>query len=131
MLNNIKISKNETCLTYCFKRIDLAPDFCDYETIDEKFNKIRFDETVNLLVGDILLWDQKIEYTYMANEIIGNEIIWNMVAIKVHFAVYETNNLISDCTRHEHNPYPTIRLRKLSDINPKPAYVLRLKIVRL
>lgn len=125
-LKDFQITKNDTCLTYAVKRIGLDFDFCNYHTLREEFDFENYYD-FSLSVGDILFWDQKMEWDWMPTEIISGKIISHRVPVKFHFAVYEGNGIISDCTRLDYNPHPSLRFRNINNIEEQPNWILRIK----
>ena len=127
-LTAVKLTKTETCLTYVLRRIGLSADFCTYENFHEHFNQYNFSRYRNRLrVGDIMLWDKSSKWEWLPWSINGNGIIeWKNVPVGFHFAVYEGDDKFSDCSRLVTPPHPTLRLRRMVDLQKNPDFVLKL-----
>jgi hypothetical protein len=127
VLQDVHISKNDTCLTYVLKRLGLPTDFCTYITLHDKFSYYPFTAfEKKLQVGDVLIWDKDVEWDWMPTKIIGSKLIWENIPVKFHSAIFEGDNTFTDCTRLIHTPHPSLRMRMLSSIQKKPDWVLRL-----
>ena len=127
-LTAVRLTKTETCLTYVLKRIGLGGDFCTYENFHEHFNQYNFSRyRGKLKVGDIMLWDKSSKWEWLPWSINGNGIIeWKNIPVGFHFAIYEGNDKFSDCTRLVTPPHPTLRLRRMGDLQKNPDFILRL-----
>ncbi len=122
-LHDVTITKNDTCLTYALKRLGLNPDLCTYSNIHEHFQQKPFNPS-KLQVGDILLWDKDIKWEWMPITIQNKTITWANIPRGFHFAIYEGDNLFSDCTRLVTPPHPTLRLRTISDLKKYPDWIM-------
>jgi hypothetical protein len=127
-LNKVVLDKTDTCLTYALKRIGLDPLLCNYENFNEFFHQVSWrSKKKKLEVGNLLLWDSDIKWKWMPTSISKDGHIKNkLVPTGFHFAVYEGDNLISDCTRlHSISPpSPSLRMRELSDVKSNPDWIL-------
>lgn len=127
-IQKVTIDKTDTCLTYVLKRIGLDPMLCTYENFNEFFHQIPWrGKRKELQTGSILLWDKDVKWKWMPVSISVEGIIRSKsIPTGFHFAVYEGNNLISDCTRlHSISPpSPTLRLRELSEMKSNPDWIL-------
>jgi hypothetical protein len=127
-LHKVTLEKTDTCLTYALKRIGLKPDLCVYESINEHFHQIPWKaRKKELTIGTILLWDTNLKWRWLPVSITKDGHIKNkLIHTGVHFAVYEGDGLISDCTRlHSPSPpSPSLRLRELSDMKSTPDWLL-------
>lgn len=130
-LNKVKLNKTDTCLTYALKRIgaDNLVNKIDYENVHEYFDFVNFGRRSQdkLKPGQILLWDRNVEYVDLPWSIDENgNIIWYKIPVAFHFAVYEGNDMFSDCTRLARSPHPSLRMRRFSDLKKMPDQVLTL-----
>lgn len=127
-IKKVTLDKTDTCLTYSLKRIGLDPHLCTYESFNEHFHQITWRAKKKELVpGVILLWDKEIKWKWMPTSISKEGIIKSkLIPTGFHFAVYEGDNIISDCTRLHSiaPPSPTIRLRDLTDVKKNPDWIL-------
>jgi hypothetical protein len=127
-LHKVTLEKTDTCLTYALKRIGLSADLCTYENINEHFHQIPWRaKKKELSPGVILLWDSDLKWKWLPISISKDGKIKNkLVHTGVHFAVYEGDNVITDCSRlHSQSPpSPTLRLRDLSDVKSTPDWIL-------
>jgi hypothetical protein len=127
-VQKVVLDKTDTCLTYSLKRIGLDPHLCEYENFNEFFHQITWkSKKKDLKIGDILLWDKEVTWTWMPTSISKDLVVKNkLIPTKFHFGVWEGSGLISDCTRlHSISPpSPTIRLRDISDIKSNPDWIL-------
>ena len=132
-LKPVSLTKTETCLTYVLRRLGLDADFCTYDTFHEHFNQYTYSRYYNKLqVGDILLWDKTSRWEWLPWTINANSVIeWKNIPVGFHFAIYEGSDKFSDCTRLVTPPHPTLRLRKSSDLQKNPDFVLRLDLTVL
>lgn len=128
-LQRVEIAKTDTCLTYVLKRIGFNPDMCTYETINEHFHQIPWSgyKRKELPVGAILLWDKTMSWKWMPTVVTENgKVISRNVPVGFHFAVYEGEGFISDCTRLQSAvlPHPSLRYREMSSLKSNPDWVL-------
>lgn len=127
-IEKVTLEKTDTCLTYVLKRTGLSPELCTYENFNEYFQQITWrSRKKELEIGSILLWDKDVKWKWMPTSISKNgQIKSKLIPTGFHFAVYEGDNLISDCTRlHSISPpSPTLRVRDLGDIKSNPDWVL-------
>lgn len=130
-LKKVKLKKTDTCLTYALRRIG-AEDLIDkisYENIHEYFAFTNFGRRSKekLQKGQILLWDRDVEYIDLPWSIDENGmIIWSKIPVAFHFAVYEGEDIFSDCTRLARSPHPSLRMRRFSELKKMPDQVLTL-----
>lgn len=129
-LKSVSLTKTETCLTYVLRRLGLDSNFCTYETFHEHFNQFTFSRyQKKLKVGDILLWDKTSKWEWLPWMIDEEGIIeWKNVPVSFHFAIYEGDGKFSDCTRLVTPPHPTLRFRKMIDLQKNPDFVLKLDV---
>lgn len=124
----VKLCKSDTCLTYAFKRIgknDLISNVT-YDNIHDFFISDVFTKNKKLRKGDILYWNRDSKFVDLPWEIDENgKILWHRKLIGAHVVVYEGDDIISDSTRTIQPPHPTLRLRKLSQLNKMPDYILK------
>lgn len=127
-LQKVTLDKTDTCLTYVLKRIGLDSNLCTYENFNEYFHQITWrSKKKNLSVGAILLWDKDVKWKWMPTHISKEgQIKSKLIPTGFHYAVYEGDNLISDCTRLHSiaPPSPTIRMRELTDVKSNPDWIL-------
>jgi len=127
-IHKVVLDKTDTCLTYALKRIGLDPHLCTYENFNEYFHQMPWkSKKKDLLLGSLLLWDKEIKWKWMPVSISKDGLIKSKsIPTGFHFAVYEGNNLISDCTRlHSISPpSPTIRMRDMVDFKSNPDWIL-------
>ena len=128
ILQPVRLSKTDTCLTYILKRLGLNENYCTYETFHEHFNQFTFSRfQKKLKIGDILLWDKSSNWEWLPWSINGGGTIeWKNIPVGFHFAIYEGEGLFSDCSRLITPPHPTLRIRKIMDLQKNPDFVLRL-----
>lgn len=124
----VRLQKNDTCLTYVFKRLGLSPMLVmDSEFIDERFSRV--DEPPQ--PGDVLMFTNRERYAILPDEITEDgKILSHKRLLLRHFAVVEYNGLVSDCTVSS-NDYPmckTIRMRRLEEVLPDNPVCLRNKL---
>jgi len=129
-LNKVILLKTDTCLTYALRRIgkDELVNKVNYENVHDYFESFQFTDRkrLNLKVCDILLWQRDAKYIDMPWEIsIDGKILWHRKIMGSHVAVYEGDGIISDNTRLINPPHPSIRVRKLEQLNKMPDYILR------
>lgn len=110
------------------KRIGLSPNLCSYENFNEHFHQLTWrSKKKELIIGTILLWDKDVKWKWMPTAISKDgQVKSKLVPTGFHFAVYEGNGLISDCTRlHSISPpSPNLRIRELADIKSNPDWIL-------
>lgn len=95
ILNDVTLSKTDTCLTFVLKRLGQPKDLCTYITFHEHFYQYPFVRYKDKLeVGDLLMWDKDIKWEYMAVSIKNNTIIWENVPKGFHFGIYEGNGVV-------------------------------------
>lgn len=127
-LKTVTLNKMDTCLTYALRRLGLPPDMCTYETFNEHFHQIPWRaRRKDLHKGAILLWDKNVKWVWTPIQITEErQIISKLIPKGFHFAVYEGDNLISDCTRlHSISPpNPSLRLRHLNTLKSNPDWIL-------
>lgn len=127
-IQKVTIDKTDTCLTYALKRIGLDPKLCNYENFNEFFHQLPWkSKRKDLTPGTLLLWDKNIKWKWMPVSITKDGIIKSKsIPTEFHFAVYEGDNLVSDCTRLHSNTStcPNIRMRELSDFKNNPDWIL-------
>lgn len=127
-LHKVTLDKTDTCLTYVLKRIGLSPNLCTYENFNEHFHQLTWrSKKKELSVGTILLWDKDVKWKWMPTTISKDgQVKSKLIPTSFHFAVYEGNGLISDCTRlHSISPpSPTLRIRELADVKSNPDWIL-------
>jgi hypothetical protein len=127
-IHKVNLSKTDTCLTYVLKRIGLDPNLCTYEDFNEFFHQITWkSKKKELQIGNILLWDNEVKWKWIPTSISKDgQIKSKLTPTGFHFAVYEGDNLISDCTRlHSISPpSPSLRIRDLNEIKSNPDWIL-------
>jgi hypothetical protein len=128
-LCQVQINKTDTCLTYVLKRSGISPSLYQYENIDKGFDISSFSSIDKLEYGDIVLWDANAHQAEMAVAIDKNGLLTIMdVWARVHFAIYEGNGMISDCSRRDNiSSLPRLRMRKLEEVERMPDKVLKFK----
>lgn len=127
-LKPVKLLKTDTCLTYAFKRIGKSNliDDVSYDNIHDFFESSVYRKNKKLNIGDILYWNRDSKFVDLPWEIdINGKILWHRKIINSHVAVYEGDDIISDNTRFVQPPHPTLRVRKLSQLNKMPDYILK------
>lgn len=127
-LKPVKLCKTDTCLTYAFKRIGKSEliDDVNYDNIHDFFESGVFTKNKKLKKGDILYWNRDSKYVDLPWEISEEgKILWHRKIVGSHVAVYEGDDIISDNTRFVQSPHPTLRVRKLSQLNKMPDYILK------
>lgn len=127
-LKPVKLCKTDTCLTYAFKRIGKSELINDvtYDNIHDFFDSSVWTKNKKLKKGDILYWNRDMKYVDLPWEIdTDGKITWHRKSISSHVAVYEGDDIISDNTRFVIPPHPTLRVRKLSQLNKMPDYILK------
>lgn len=131
----VKLTKNDTCLTYVLKRIGAYNNEKNYtlDLYDEYFDTKIFDDINNLKIGDIIMWTAKEHMEQYPFEILENGmIITHNVLRGRHCAIIEniiddSNIFYSDCTRiNSEVGIPQINIKNLFD-SRTPDYVLTLK----
>ena len=127
-LKAVRLTKTDTCLTYILKRLGLGENYCTYETYHEFFNQYNFYKVYKKLEkGDVFLWDKGMTWKWLAWAIDeAGTVEWKNIPVEFHFGIYEGNGQFSDCTRLVTPPHPTLRFRKIIDLQKNPDYVLRL-----
>lgn len=130
-LFEVNIKKTDTCLTYVLRRIgaDKLIDKITYDNLHEHFDFKSFERSSQekLKLGQIFLWDRTMELVDLPWSIDQNgTILWHKVGVGYHFAVYEGNDMFSDCSRLERNPHPSLRMRRFSDLKKMPDHILTL-----
>jgi hypothetical protein len=127
-IQKVTLNKTDTCLTYSLKRIGLDPHLCTYENFNEFFHQIPWKaKRKELVKGCILLWDKDVTWKWMPVSISKDCIIKSKsIPTGFHFAVYEGDNIISDCNRLQSiaPPSPSLRIRELSDVKKNPDWIL-------
>jgi hypothetical protein len=127
ILNNVTLSKTDTCLTFVLKRLGQPKDLCTYITFHEHFHQYPFVRYKDKLqVGDLLMWDKDIKWEWMAVTIKDSTIMWENVPKGFHFGIYEGNGMFTDCTRLVIPPHPTLRMRDIASLQKTPDWILRL-----
>lgn len=128
-LCEVTINKTDTCLTYVLKRLGSSPFIWSYENIDKAFDIKPFSTIKELELGDVVLWDENAHQVEMATHIDrdGNLTLTNVWA-RVHFAIYEGNGMVSDCSRRDNiSSLPRLRMQHLNEVERMPDRVLRYK----
>ena len=126
VIKDVKLTKNDTCLTYDLKRLGLPKDLCSYINLHEHFHQYSFiRQKDKLQIGDILLWDKETKWDWMPIAIKNNTIVWENTPRSFHFGIYEGNEFFSDCTRLVIPPHPTLRMRTITSLQKTPDWVLR------
>ena len=128
MLNEVLITKFDTCLTYALKRINL-----EY-LIDKGLTSIKYIETyfelmdfdINLCQEGLLIcWDSNQDEILIPNHISPEGIITeNLVVRHYHLGVIEDFNLVSDCTRKVYDGIPCIRMRNFDNVRYPDKYLI-------
>jgi hypothetical protein len=128
-LSEVQIKKTDTCLTYVLKRSGISPSLYQYENIDKGFDVTQFSSIEKLEYGDILLWDANAYQVPMHYAIDKNGQLTLMdVWARVHFAIYEGDGMVSDCSRRDNiSSLPRLRMRKLEEVERMPDKVLKFK----
>lgn len=124
----VKLYKTDTCLTYALRRIgkEELVNQCNYESIHDYFESTIFTSKKKLQIGDVLYWSRDSIFRDLPWEINQDgKILWHRKIIGSHVAVYEGDDMISDNTRSVQPPHPTLRVRKLSQLNKMPDYILK------
>lgn len=126
-LCEVTITKTDTCLTYALKRLGSSPFIWSYENIDKAFDITSFSTIEQLEVGDVVLWDANAHKVEMATHIdVKGNLTLTEVWARVHFAVYEGNGMVSDCSRRDNiSSLPRLRVRELKTLERMPDKVLR------
>jgi hypothetical protein len=125
-LNQVILDKTDTCLTYVLKRKGLNPKLCTYETFHEYFNQYPYSRyKKKMKIGDVVLWDKNIKWEWLPWSINNDtEITWKNIPVGFHFAIYEGDEMFTDCSRTIVPPHPTLRLRKIKELQKNPDWVL-------
>ena len=72
------------------------------------------------------MWQRDSIHIDMPWEIEENgRIIWHRKITNSHVAVFEGDTFISDNTRMINPPHPSIRVRRLEQLNKMPDYILK------
>jgi hypothetical protein len=126
VLNPVTLDKTDTCLTYVLKRRGLDPKLCTYQTFHEFFNQYQYARyRKKMEIGDIVLWDKNIKWEWLPWSINGGVgITWKSTPVGFHFAIYEGDGMFTDCSRTVVPPHPTLRLRKINELQKNPDWVL-------
>lgn len=118
-LKSIRLQKTDTCLSYALRRIGaerLLP--IDYGgMVSGTYFEVFGWGIIGPEIGDVILWDRDLTKSLLPIVIDGGgRIVHSHIQTGLHYAVYEGDDVISDCVRD--NDYPIIRLRLLSDTRP-------------
>ena len=102
----VKINKSDTCLTYVLKRIGkfIQSEIYSLENYTDYFEREKIGDKSELMIGDIILWNEKLYYQDFPIEITESGIILSHpVQRNIHVAIIERIEddkiLFSECTR--------------------------------
>jgi len=131
-LRQVTLSKFDNCQSYVLKRIGLNEVvLSSYEDMikSDDFMVRDYAQVVTLNEGDILVWDKNKEVVDMPTFIDEfGVIISRPTSTRIHLAVYEGNEKVSDCTRsNTPNKLPILQIRMLYNIPRKPDKILTYK----
>lgn len=124
-LQKVGLVKTETCLTYVLKRLGLPEDMCTFENYSDYFDQYHFSRVKKLKRGDIILWDKDTTWKWLPWVIDENGVRWKNVPVHFHFGIMEDSDSFTDCTRLVQPPHPSLRYRKIADLQRRPDWVLR------
>ena len=125
-LKNFKIDNGFGCLKYCLTRIGmehLYPITYDQLMDCDEFEVLMFNIDEEFQKGDIFVGSASKQTKFIANEIIGNEIISNPVDMYIHYVCYDGRGLCTDLIRRSNSGTPY--LRKFYVIDQSYDYILR------
>lgn len=110
------------CITYVIRRLGIIG--YSAEAI-ARIPGMRYDSGKSLAKGDILVWKSDSKETSLHPlTVAGNKIVSVPIITNVRFAVYEGEDIVSDCVIVS-GYIPTIRMYKLSSCKEDPTYIIR------
>ena len=131
-LKPVRLTKFDNCHSYALKRIGTSEiAFPTYEEMlnDDSFKVREYSSTLTLNDGDILVWDKNketVDIPMFIDEV--GLIISRPVSTRIHMAVYEGDDRVSDCVRsNTPNKLPKLQMRMLWAITRKPDRILTYK----
>lgn len=122
----VKLTKNDSCLTYVLKRIGCFNINKTYSLVNylDYFDAKFIQNKAELKKGDIILWNKKMYFQNFQTEIdIDGNIIENKVVRNMHVAIVERIEgeeiIFSDCIiNQENHGIPCVYVRPLTKRTP-------------
>jgi hypothetical protein len=126
-----EITNRDSCKTYALKRIgmiDLVNIIDNTPSLIDLCSNVRFEKIDEPEVGALLIWSESNDYSqnlFYAHCILEDSTIVSIKSRDIgHCAIYEQNDMISDCTNEGYKA--TLRLRHFKDVK-KPDIILKAK----